>query len=459
ACACDVYLYTYIFICSFLYLYTFFFFFKTKKKKKRWTDKVRQSNWKQWQERCNLDNGARFVISIYSFVYVVIILAVRDNWDINDKQSQQTLLLFAVEFGYYLCILSCSCHGELDVTEPLARIFNAYRWLFLCLFVCCINMMVVHWEYSNISFRNKSPPIVFLKYFKFFFFFGLKELFFCARIFSICLNVENDIFSTTASSKKRALPLCNPQYRKQLKTADHNLKKNMNLWRGAENVDYRKKLQEIEREQRENERRARDSTIVKKRLVLRDQITKSKEQQKPKSGQYEAHIRKKKLLMRRAKSRLTYEASSEAVDEDIQQADTTTTKEVASTTSTDQTNTVSDNKEPDEISPNAQNSGIMVLSDEEEAKLEVLEEAFLRNDKNFEGLISYEVFMECLNETNLQLEDEMDKMYLVKFISTFEQGIDYYGFLRQIRYVGSRENKTIVQVLELFVQEQKNIET
>jgi len=99
-----------------------------------------------------------------------------------------------------------------------------------------------------------------------------------------------------------------------------------------------------------------------------------------------------------------------------------------------------------------------MLNDEEEAKLEVLEEIFLTTDKNFEGLIPYEKFMDCLRDANLQLENEMDQMYLVKFVSIFEQGVDYYGFLRQLRYIGWRENRNILDVIGLFVQEQKDIE-
>jgi len=201
--------------------------------------------------------------------------------------------------------------------------------------------------------------------------------------------------------------------------------------------------------------------LRKKRLTLRDEITKSKEQQKPKSGQYEAHVRKRKLLMRRAKSRLNYEnevSSKEPTPEKDASATTTnTTTTDAPTTTTTTTTTESDTKEPDQEF-NVKNASIMVLSDEEEAKLEVLEEAFLTTDKNFEGLIPHEKFMDCLRDANLELENEMDKMYLLKFISTFEQGIDYYGFIRQIRYIGSQENKGILQVIDLFVQEQKNIE-
>ena len=51
------------------------------------------------------------------------------------------------------------------------------------------------------------------------------------------------------------------------------------------------------------------------------------------------------------------------------------------------------------------------------------------------------------------------KMYLLKYFVDFEDGVDYYGFMGQIRIIGSKLNKSAMQVLEYWVDKQKQIES
>ncbi|ETO36016.1 hypothetical protein RFI_01046 [Reticulomyxa filosa] len=96
-------------------------------------DKVRQSNWQQWQERCNLDNCVRFVIVIYSFVYVNVMLGIRQLWQTDVKKCHQTMWLFAAEMGYYL-LLRTKYYRAVD--EDFWR-FQIPLFVFVCLFFKC----------------------------------------------------------------------------------------------------------------------------------------------------------------------------------------------------------------------------------------------------------------------------------------------------------------------------------
>eukprot|EP01083_Nonionella_stella_P022914 63331_1 len=115
---------------------------KTRQKKK--------STFTQWKVRGAVDTAVRFIISVYSILFVsvcYIILLQKRQWTSVHNSMMFNYSVFTVELVYFALVLFCpGCAGkisqqkQINMAEPLMRIYNANRKLFLGIFCVTLSM-------------------------------------------------------------------------------------------------------------------------------------------------------------------------------------------------------------------------------------------------------------------------------------------------------------------------------
>ena len=110
----------------------------------------KKSNITQWKVRGAIDTSVRFIIAIYSFLFSMVLFgtfAISDKVSHSDKSifRWQAVILncgvFVFEMAIFLPIIFIpGCAGKIsdqqqfNMAEPLMRLYNAKRVLFMCLF-------------------------------------------------------------------------------------------------------------------------------------------------------------------------------------------------------------------------------------------------------------------------------------------------------------------------------------
>ena len=117
----------------------------------------KKSNITQWKVRGAIDTSIRFIIVIYSFVYISILFLlmflppeIKPNLKFQDYQSEAFILnaiIFVIEiiiFGFVIFkpgfAGKISDQQQINMAEPLMRMYNANRDLIYCLF-CSLLVM------------------------------------------------------------------------------------------------------------------------------------------------------------------------------------------------------------------------------------------------------------------------------------------------------------------------------
>ena len=132
----------------------------------------KKSNFVQWRVRCAIDTTIKYIIIIYSMIYVIIQYATKTyyvlypiNTNINNNDNSYTILnqsisnnfiLFGIEFIYFTIIIfidicggNISPSNHLNYAEPLMRIYKSNKKVFTIAFVSSLTLISVL-DYNNV---------------------------------------------------------------------------------------------------------------------------------------------------------------------------------------------------------------------------------------------------------------------------------------------------------------------